>query len=55
VELPGGLSLSQAHALCEEVAVAIRQEFPQTDVLVHADPYETPLAADQGDTVSAQR
>jgi ferrous-iron efflux pump FieF len=55
VELPGGLSLSQAHALCEEVAVAIRQEFPQTDVLVHADPCETPLAAGQGDAVSAQR
>ena len=38
VELPGELSLQQAHALCDEVEAAIRQEFPQTDVLVHADP-----------------
>jgi divalent metal cation (Fe/Co/Zn/Cd) transporter len=38
VELPGELSLLQAHALCEQVEYAIRAEFPRAEVLVHADP-----------------
>ncbi len=38
LELPGELSLREAHQRCEEVAEAIRTEFPRTEVLVHADP-----------------
>lgn len=40
LELPGEISLSQAHALCECVEAAIRAEFPRAEVLVHADPSE---------------
>mgnify|MGYP003859474129 FL=1 len=40
LELPGTLSLSEAHRLCEAVEQAIRQEFPRAEVLVHADPEE---------------
>ena len=42
VELPADLPLEQAHACCVAVSEAIRQEFPQTDVLVHADPHRAP-------------
>ncbi|TBU79823.1 divalent metal cation transporter FieF [Pseudomonas daroniae] len=42
VELPGELRLSSAHALCEEVEMAIRAEFDQAEVLVHADPLDVP-------------
>lgn len=41
VELPAELTLEEAHARCEAVSAAIRAEFPQSDVLVHADPYHT--------------
>lgn len=44
LELPGDLSLSAAHRLCEAAEEAIRAEFPQAEVLVHADPEEV-LAA----------
>ncbi|OLU14100.1 divalent metal cation transporter FieF [Pseudomonas sp. PA1(2017)] len=40
VDLPGSLSLTEAHALCEQVEDAIRSEFAQAEVLVHADPVE---------------
>ena len=40
VDLPGSLSLTEAHALCEQVEDAIRGEFAQTEVLVHADPVD---------------
>lgn len=40
LELPGELSLRQAHDLCERVEQAIRAEFPRAEVLVHADPSE---------------
>ncbi|HBX56216.1 cation diffusion facilitator family transporter [Pseudomonas sp. UBA2684] len=40
LELPGELSLSQAHALCVAVEEAICREFPRAEVLVHADPPE---------------
>jgi cation diffusion facilitator family transporter len=40
VEIPGELSLQQAHELCEQVENAIRGEFAQAEVLVHADPLE---------------
>ncbi|WP_339516450.1 cation diffusion facilitator family transporter [Pseudomonas sp. RL_15y_Pfl2_60] len=39
-ELPGDLTLSAAHALCEQVEDAIRAEYPRAEVLVHADPPE---------------
>ncbi|WP_043309203.1 cation diffusion facilitator family transporter [Pseudomonas sp. ML96] len=38
LELPGELSLREAHALCVAVERAIRNEFPRAEVLVHADP-----------------
>ena len=40
LELPGELSLSRAHALCDEAEAAIRAQYPRTEVLVHADPLE---------------
>ena len=42
VELPAELTLEEAHARCEAVSEAIRAEYPQSDVLVHADPCHTP-------------
>ncbi|MDG9927773.1 MULTISPECIES: cation diffusion facilitator family transporter [unclassified Pseudomonas] len=38
LELPGELSLREAHQRCVEVAKVIRAEFPHAEVLVHADP-----------------
>ncbi|WP_439852135.1 cation diffusion facilitator family transporter [Pseudomonas syringae] len=40
LELPGTLTLSVAHALCDKVAEAIHAQFPKAEVLVHADPQE---------------
>ncbi|NQD94187.1 cation diffusion facilitator family transporter [Pseudomonas sp. CrR25] len=40
LELPGEISLVQAHGLCVRVETAIRAEFPRAEVLVHADPSE---------------
>lgn len=40
LELPGEISLAQAHARCEAVEAAIRGEFPRAEVLVHPDPPE---------------
>ena len=40
LELPGSLTLSVAHDLCERVEAAIQNEFPKAEVLVHADPQE---------------
>ena len=40
LELPGHLTLSVAHALCDRAADAIQEEFPKAEVLVHADPRE---------------
>lgn len=40
LELPGELTLSRAHALCEEAAAAITAQYPRAEVLVHADPSE---------------
>ncbi|MGE8362935.1 cation diffusion facilitator family transporter [Pseudomonas sp.] len=38
LELPGELSLSEAHQRCVDVENAIRGQFPRAEVLVHADP-----------------
>ncbi len=38
LELPGGLSLTEGHALCDQAEAAIQKEFPRAEVLVHADP-----------------
>ncbi|WP_313520467.1 cation diffusion facilitator family transporter [Pseudomonas sp.] len=38
LELPGGLSLIEGHALCDQAEAAILREFPRAEVLVHADP-----------------
>ncbi|NWL79126.1 divalent metal cation transporter FieF [Pseudomonas taiwanensis] len=40
LELPGELTLSRAHALCEAAAEAITAQYPRAEVLVHADPSE---------------
>ncbi|MDB6050531.1 MAG: cation efflux protein [Pseudomonas sp.] len=40
LELPGHLTLTVAHALCDRVADAIEDEYPKAEVLVHADPRE---------------
>lgn len=40
LELPGNLTLSVAHDLCEQVTEAIHQRYPRAEVLVHADPQE---------------
>ena len=40
LELPGELTLSAAHTICDHAADAIRQVYPQAEVLVHADPKE---------------
>ncbi|WP_296251749.1 cation diffusion facilitator family transporter [Pseudomonas sp. UBA4194] len=40
LELPGALTLSAAHELCEEVEAVIKQAYPRAEVLVHADPQE---------------
>lgn len=40
LELPGSLTLSAAHTLCDAVENAINSEFPRAEVLVHADPQE---------------
>jgi cation diffusion facilitator family transporter len=46
LELPGSLTLTVAHDLCEEVEAAINGEFPKAEVLVHADPQEVVKQAD---------
>ena len=40
LELPGEMSLSQAHAHCVAVEKAIHDHYPRAEVLVHADPQE---------------
>ncbi len=40
LELPGALTLTVAHELCEQVEQAIRAEYPRAEVLVHADPQD---------------
>lgn len=40
LELPGSLTLSVAHGLCDQAAAAINNEYPKAEVLVHADPQE---------------
>ncbi len=42
LELPGALTLTVAHDLCEQVEQAIRAEYPRAEVLVHADPQDVP-------------
>ncbi len=46
LELPGSLTLTVAHDLCEAVEAAINGEFPKAEVLVHADPQEVVKRAD---------
>ncbi len=40
LELPGELTLSQAHSISDSAAQAIAEVYPQAEVLVHADPQE---------------
>lgn len=45
LELPGQLTLSAAHALCDKVEAAIHAQYPLAEVLVHADPKDTLASA----------
>ncbi|MDH1262461.1 cation diffusion facilitator family transporter [Pseudomonas sp. GD03944] len=47
LELPGELSLSEAHQRCVDVENAIRGQFPRAEVLVHADPSDAVQPAPQ--------
>ncbi|MBB3102754.1 cation diffusion facilitator family transporter [Azomonas macrocytogenes] len=38
IDLPDEMPLRRVHAVCEAITQAIRQEYPNTEVLVHADP-----------------
>lgn len=40
IQVSDGLSLSEAHRLTEEVETRLRQELPNSDVLVHTEPHE---------------
>ena len=40
LELPGELTLSAAHTICDRAAEAIARVYPRAEVLVHADPQE---------------
>ena len=40
LELPGHLSLSEAHTISDRAAEAIEKAYPKAEVLVHADPQE---------------
>ncbi|MBX8509410.1 cation diffusion facilitator family transporter [Pseudomonas cichorii] len=52
LELPGSLTLSVAHALCDQVENAIHQQYPKAEVLVHADPQEVVKQASARSTPS---
>ena len=52
LELPGSLTLSIAHALCDQVENAIHQQYPKAEVLVHADPQEVVKQASARSTPS---
>src|SRR5690606_26430614 len=49
LELPGALSLSKAHALCDQVEAAIQAQYPRTEVRVHADPQEVGRPRDESE------
>jgi cation diffusion facilitator family transporter len=51
LELPGQLTLSAAHALCDKAEAAINAEFPLAEVLVHADPKDAQASDAQGTPV----
>jgi ferrous-iron efflux pump FieF len=38
LEMDGQLSLYQAHALSDQVEEALRQLFPQAEIIIHQDP-----------------
>jgi ferrous-iron efflux pump FieF len=38
LDLPGGMSLSEAHAIADRVERRIEEAFPEADVIVHQDP-----------------
>ena len=40
LELPGALTLTEAHALCDAAAAQIHRAYPKAEVMVHADPVE---------------
>src|SRR3546814_18568588 len=39
IELDGGQSLLQAHAIADAVERALRRAFPGAEVIIHPDPY----------------
>ena len=39
LELDAGISLMEAHEICDAVEADVRNQFPAAEVLIHADPY----------------
>ena len=39
LELDAGISLMEAHEICDAVEADVRDQFPGAEVLIHADPY----------------
>ncbi len=39
LELDAGISLMEAHEICDAVEADVRKQFPGAEVLIHADPY----------------
>lgn len=39
LELDAGISLMEAHEICDAVEADVRNQFPGAEVLIHADPY----------------
>ncbi len=42
LELDGHMTLQRAHEICDEVEICIRAEFPDAEIIVHADPDQLP-------------
>lgn len=40
LEMDGAMTLLRAHDIAEDVADALRQAFPQTEVIIHQDPHD---------------
>lgn len=38
IELPGGLTLLEAHRISDDVEKAVESEFPEADIIIHQDP-----------------
>ena len=39
LEMDGNMSLYDAHEISDEIALKILQEFPDSEIIIHQDPY----------------